>query len=329
MQGFIPGKYRKPPLTCPYWLNGLAGCKKSADECQFAHKNTGWIKHSDPAMGDVRIDSNQRPKYDDTKSLRPDQRPKQDGTTSLRPDQLTCYYWSKGKCRKSEQDCAYQHKDTGIIADGPYVAHQRSSPIPEVQDNMEIDDANQPHLTDIVAPAPSPMLFEQPQQFEFQPPPPPPPPPPPIKHGVKITCEQLQASGGSVCTLEFEDMFASNDGEEAVNLVQSRAFLMYHPEDHFEDLEVITRWLLLHHVQVASASYQGAWAVFKQQILQGGSGIIIVCNSHFVKPTTANHARHIRTLSTSRRFQVSAIFFVRTCVFGRSDSNQVLNTTLL
>ncbi|KAL1795697.1 hypothetical protein ACET3X_005921 [Alternaria dauci] len=50
---------------------------------------------------------------------------------------------------------------------------------------------------------------------------------------------------------------------------------MHHPEDQFEELEIITRWLLLHHVQVASASYQGAWTVFQQQILQGGSGIII------------------------------------------------------
>jgi chromo domain-containing protein 1 len=317
MQGWIPGKYRRPPLTCPFWLNGPKGCKNSTKDCQFAHENTGWIKHSDPSMSDARIDPDQRPKHDSVECQFGVKRT----TGFLKPDQLTCWYWNKGQCRKSEQDCAYQHKDTGILADGPHEGHQKPVPIPDVDADMDIDDTVQPHMTDETTRIPSPLPPEQPEQI--------PPPPPPITNEVKIKCEQLRTIGGSVCALNFEDMFASNDGEKAVNLLENRAFLMYHPDDHFEELEIITRWLLLHHVQVVSTIYPGAWAVFKEQILQGGSGIIIVCSSHIVEQADANYTRHIRTLSTLQRFQISANFFGRTCVSGRSGFSQVPNTTLL
>lgn len=223
-------------------------------------------------MGDVRIDPDQQPKLGSIE----DQLEEKRTTRSLNPDQLTCWYWNRGDCRNTEQECAYQHRETGIVANAPYEGHETSDTIPDVDDDMDIHDAVQPPTTNEATRTPSPIPSGQPQQFSFQPPPP--PPPPPITNEVKIKCEQLRTAGGSVCTLDFEDMFASNGGEEAVNLLESRVFLMYHPEDHFEELEIITRWLLLHHVQVASTSYQGAWAVFKQQILQGGSGIIIVRN---------------------------------------------------
>ncbi|KAI5381014.1 hypothetical protein J4E82_000213 [Alternaria postmessia] len=226
-------------------------------------------QHSDPSMGDVRIDPDQQPKLGSIE----DQLEEKRTTRSLNPDQLTCWYWNRGDCRNTEQECAYQHRETGIVANAPHEGHQTSDTIPDVDDDMDIDDAVQPPTTNEATRTPSPIPSGQPQQFSFQPPPP--PPPPPITNEVKIKCEQLRTAGGSVCTLDFEDIFASNGSEEAVNLLESRVFLMYHPEDHFEELEIITRWLLLHHVQVASTSYQGAWAVFKQQILQGGSGIII------------------------------------------------------
>jgi chromo domain-containing protein 1 len=89
----------------------------------------------------------------------------------------------------------------------------------------------------------------------------------------------LKAAVDSVWKLNFEDMFASNDGGENVNLVERRAFVISHPEDHFREIDIITRWLLVHHVQVGSANYPGAWADFAQQIQQGGSGIVIVRNA--------------------------------------------------
>jgi chromo domain-containing protein 1 len=66
-------------------------------------------------------------------------------------------------------------------------------------------------------------------------------------------------------------MFARNDSKGSTTLTDRRAFLVFHPEQHSEELELITRWLLMHHVQIAGTHYQGAWPVFQQQIKRGGS----------------------------------------------------------
>ncbi|KAI4706754.1 hypothetical protein J4E89_008449 [Alternaria sp. Ai002NY15] len=274
MQGFIPGKYRRPPLTCPYWLNHERGCKNSAEQCNYAHYNTGWMKHTDPKVPDVRIDPEKRPEFNGGESQSGDRFTKK----ALAPNQLTCWYWKNTQCRKSDQDCAFQHYDTGIVADGPHGSRQKpvrpadGSDESDASVHMDIDDVAQPDVADEVTRSPSPMPLEQPQQ-PFQPPPPPPPPmefPP-----VDIRCTELQERISAVSKLDFEDMFATNDGETTIDPVERRAFLFFHPEDHFVEFEIITRWLLMHHVQVSSASYAGGWADFQQQILKGGTGIII------------------------------------------------------
>lgn len=327
MQGFIPGKYRRPPLTCPFWLNGPWGCKRSAEQCNYAHHNTGWIKHADPRVRDVQIDPEKRPEFDRGESQPGDKHTKK----ALAPNLLTCYYWNKGKCKKSDQDCAFQHYDTGIVADGPFDAHQRYAPPVDRSDgsvDMDIDDVVQPDVGDEVTRSPSPMPFEQSQQHSFQPPPPPPPPPMEFPH-VDITCTELQARMSSFSKLDFQDMFATNDSETTIDPVERRAFLFFHPEDHFVELEVIVRWLLMHHVQVSSASYTGGWADFQQQILEGGTGIIIVRIIHSVEHKITKQNRHIPTLSTSQVSRDSAKFSAEQCVSGLSDFNQVSSTIML
>jgi chromo domain-containing protein 1 len=280
MQGYIPAKYRKPPLTCPWWLNHRQGCKKSAEECEFAHKNTGWMKHLDHKVREVRIDPDKRPKS----SIPEGHSEVQSTRRSLPPNQLTCWYWKHRKCRYSDQRCAFLHKDTDNVADEPPSTQQGPvSMTDETGDmgsvDMDIDDAVQPDVADEVTRSPSPIPVEQSQQHPLQPPPPPPPmelPP------VEFTCEQLRTRINSVCKLDFEDML-SNDSEAVSNPVERRAFVMFHPRDHFVELDIITRWLLMHHVQVSSASYVGGWADFQQQVQKRGSGIIIVRNIHAVK----------------------------------------------
>ncbi|KAI4689653.1 uncharacterized protein J4E88_003008 [Alternaria novae-zelandiae] len=242
--------------------------------CNYAHYNTGWMKHTDPKVPDVRIDPEKRPEFNGGEGQSGDRVTKK----ALAPNQLTCWYWKNTQCRKSDQDCAFQHYDTGIVADGPHDSRQKpvrpadGSDESDASVHMDIDDVAQPDVADEVTRSPSPMPLEQPQQ-PFQPPPPPPPPmefPP-----VDIRCTELQERISAVSKLDFEDMFATNDSETTIDPVERRAFLFFHPEDHFVEFEIITRWLLMHHVQVSSASYAGGWADFQQQILKGGTGIII------------------------------------------------------
>lgn len=51
---------------------------------------------------------------------------------------------------------------------------------------------------------------------------------------------------------------------------------MFEPRQHIEEIELITRWLMMHYVTVYNLWVDGSWNHFTQQILYGGSGVIIV-----------------------------------------------------
>ncbi|KAL7777163.1 hypothetical protein CFE70_007586 [Pyrenophora teres f. teres 0-1] len=102
----------------------------------------------------------------------------------------------------------------------------------------------------------------------------PPPPPPPFEAAPpKLPCTPFKSKISSAMKLNFKEMFARSDG--ANPFVDRRAYLIYHLEQHAEELALITRWLMMHHVQIGSAHYEGGWEYFQQQIKEGGSGIII------------------------------------------------------
>lgn len=92
---------------------------------------------------------------------------------------------------------------------------------------------------------------------------------------ASITTAQLGAKIEKFHNLDIADMFLSGipgDNEP----LERRAMLLYSPGEHTEDAELITRWLLMHNVQVSNLWYDGAWMQFQQDVLDGKSGIIIV-----------------------------------------------------
>lgn len=99
MYGYIPPKFQKPPITCPFWLTSKLGCKRSDAECKYTHRNTGWVH-----QGGIPIKIN--PTTSPIKRTRP-------------PSELTCWYWSIGQCKHAADVCTFQHWDTGIVADPP------------------------------------------------------------------------------------------------------------------------------------------------------------------------------------------------------------------
>ncbi|KAF1829423.1 hypothetical protein BDW02DRAFT_561180 [Decorospora gaudefroyi] len=320
MDGFVPPKYRKPPVTCPFWLNSKAGCRKPDKQCQFAHRNTGWIPHHDSGNSQlIRVDPNQLPESAKP-TVTPKRRLSQPGS-NLRPQELTCWYWSKGKCRNAPKDCSFQHFDTGVVADPPPSAltcrewatgnctyeerYGRKCRKPHYHTGIMVDEAPrttqsaprlseqleevqssaydamidavpseviQPHNHNEAPLSPLPIPCVQlPQQTI-----PPPPSPPSIQFPpAKATCVQLRAKLENICKLNLQTMFASNDGEDVINLLDRRAFLIYHPDHQSEELALLTRWLLMHHVVIGNAYSEGAWQHFQQQIRKGGSGVII------------------------------------------------------
>lgn len=75
--------------------------------------------------------------------------------------------------------------------------------------------------------------------------------------------------------LNVTHMFHSGIPNDDTTL-DRRAMLLYHPEEHPEEVELISRWLLMHNVEVGNLWYDGAWSHFQQEICNGKSGIIIV-----------------------------------------------------
>jgi len=79
--------------------------------------------------------------------------------------------------------------------------------------------------------------------------------------------------------INYTDIFEWTQTSAGRIMIDRRAMLLYHPTDHAEELEVITRWLIMHHVEVSSPWNDGCWDYFRQQISDGQSGIILVGHS--------------------------------------------------
>jgi chromo domain-containing protein 1 len=291
LNGLVPPKHGKPPLTCRYWLLEARGCKNSAEKCLYAHRNTGWLPHEDPAVKEpVQIDPTVLPGYVASRDKR-----------AMRPSELTCWYWTMGQCRNSPEACAFQHYNTGIVADPPpgarlchdwvrnrhtrctkgiackflhppasdvsggdgHVAQRTFLPTSVGTTNADESEEAQPQFADGLLEQPPP----QPPLSSFRPPPPPPIEFPP----AKAECAQLQAKIEKAYSLDYDKLFARHAGH-----VDRKALLIYDSEQHAEELEVVTRWLLMHHIEVFSVRSEGAWDRFRQEIMAGGSGVIIV-----------------------------------------------------
>ncbi|KAH9882812.1 hypothetical protein J1614_000178 [Plenodomus biglobosus] len=241
-------------ITCYFWTNNR--CRLTSETCKYQHRYTGTI------------------------ALPP-------------PGSQTCRLWYEGdRCPKNSAECAYRHKFTGYVSSpqldrsGPATTESRSrlerdslpryahSASDEAADGIVMHDTDQ---GDKEAPShqPAPTTVRHFDVFNQQSPRQPPPPPPPIAQEITqadTVCLTLKANIEQICKLDFLNIFTRNDGSA---LLDRTAFLLYHPEQHSEELELITRWLLMHHVEVSNAWYDGSWDGFRQHILKRGSGVVV------------------------------------------------------
>ncbi|KAH7412140.1 hypothetical protein DE146DRAFT_602329, partial [Phaeosphaeria sp. MPI-PUGE-AT-0046c] len=231
--GYIPPKYRKPPVTCLYWLENPNGCSKTDRDCAFTHRNTGWkllegnkgeavqIDPSLPPITERAISGHISPNRTDPAvtpvSVHKENLPIIPRTNPNNWQDKTCCYWANGHCSKSDDQCTFRHYITDVVADlGPILPQARMSSL--------------------------------------------------------ITKREIEVALKTEFTALFE---WSDDGSDRV-MLERRALLIFHPVDHQEELELLTRWLLMHHVEVSNAWFPGAWPYYKQRIIAGGSGIVIV-----------------------------------------------------
>lgn len=97
----------------------------------------------------------------------------------------------------------------------------------------------------------------------------------PTQVPAATTTSQLNAKIERFYNLNIGEMFHSIvPGDDQP--LERRAMLLYSPEEQPEDVDLITRWLLMHDVQVSNLWYDGAWTQFHNDVSEGKSGIIIV-----------------------------------------------------
>jgi chromo domain-containing protein 1 len=119
LSGYIPPKYRKPPITCPYWLENKQGCMKTPSECDYAHRNTGVKPHPETwRNAPIPIDINQKPASESAVPVRKQLKPVNE--QGIVPTvKFTCWFWAKKTCRNTPEQCPFEHWHTGVLAPSP------------------------------------------------------------------------------------------------------------------------------------------------------------------------------------------------------------------
>ncbi|KAJ4992798.1 hypothetical protein SVAN01_01844 [Stagonosporopsis vannaccii] len=85
---------------------------------------------------------------------------------------------------------------------------------------------------------------------------------------------EIRSKIESIYNLDIIDMFCPLfSGDDTL---ERQAMLLFDPKEHPEDVELITRWLLLHKVKVTNLWYSGAWSQFRDDVAKHKSGVIVV-----------------------------------------------------
>lgn len=300
---FVKPKDRKPPITCRWWLSSR--CERDPVECHYAHSNTGWVENSSGLPTQIASNKHIVSEQSVTQTMQQDQ-----SMNSHRMDKskLTCWYWAtEGQtCMKSAEQCYFQHYDTGVLANRPpqmnasrtkegrglagfnanltplgerprgaeqeepldYAEADQLGPRSSPQRGPRRDSAER--SIDCVMPdelldlqmGQNPISAVQKTSHTL-----------PV---VSLTCSDVDGKLSKALGLEVYNLFAIPEKGDKKPKAHS-AVLLFHPVDHIEELELITRWLLLHHVAVLNGWSDGFWDIFRAQMSDPAvTGTVIV-----------------------------------------------------
>ncbi|KAJ4289546.1 hypothetical protein N0V90_010875 [Kalmusia sp. IMI 367209] len=312
-EGMVATGKRHPDTTCWYWLKSPKGCTKSDEECDYAHRNTGKLANSEGRTFES-IDITEEPIVDLVPRRASLLHTNVSKKPPRRWHEMTCFFWNEGSCRLSEDACRSLHRYTGVVVPAPRnwiyppgwqprlrgqpeeqttlpsedepmmmmdeTSHQMSldkegNVIPRVADRTDCRLVSSPSKDAECATMrveegtrndnDSHQAATTTSKDEEQ----------PTTPMAAVPIIQMKRTIEKVLKLDIEEMFRCNGGHDGDSIAERRAFLMYDPGEHMEENELITRWLIMHHVEVFSLWFDGAWDAFKQRIIDGGTGIII------------------------------------------------------
>jgi chromo domain-containing protein 1 len=297
-----PREMRSVGSTCWYWAHG--GCNKPEERCIYKHYDTGVIAQPPPDA------------------------------------QTVCRYFLNGTCRLTADMCKFSHVapgrdlNRGTFLAMPTPQELTQQPMAERIQSRQRETAADFTVQNIIQPLVSDnsSTKEKQQQVSastelqsaanaalssiLQP--------------ATVSSSSMKQSIEQTLKIAFNDLFEWGDDGVKRMMLDRKAFLLYHPVEHLEQLDVITRWLLMHHVEVCSLWFPGGWNYYRNQVAQGGSGIVIVSKWPLsVHSKTANTSRFIPILSTSRNSQLLVSYYKIKSAYGHLGSSHALSTIQL
>ena len=310
----VPPKYAKPPVTCPYWLRSERSCTRSQADCKYAHWNTGWAPPGLTQGKAVPINPKQRPVYhrneestsrlaltrpnDDAGPAQAEHRTAPSGPRSAN-DGLS-WYRKTGRYPFPQRRGRSTHSGT---LNRFQFSCQKFQPLQEwlcnpltistvptetsmqnTQDRPPTRPSPPPYTTDHsdnaavgtfteaamdTAPAPGQNHVQSPVTMQDA---------PQNKTPAVLRSSELRSKIESLWNLNFVEMFNSGRPGD-MGILKRHAALLYSPQDHPQEIELITRWLLMYNVKVNNLWHDGAWSKFQEDVVKDKSGVIIVSPS--------------------------------------------------
>jgi chromo domain-containing protein 1 len=240
-------KAKPSTLTCWFWKN--TECRNTAETCLYCHYDTGTMA------------TNPRPPRNAVSVNEIEIQPRSTASASLnKSDKLS----DRAAARPKTLPDQHEEIPAAPRNHGPVVDQPADDAV--LTPDVEMSGTDQPEpsaepTNDFDQQSKTPSALQQPPLVE-----------PPRN---LTTCLALKQAIEQACRLDFTDMFSINIKRNETTTVK-RAFLIFHPEAHATELDLITRWLLMHHIEVSNPWFDGAWNYFREETIKGGSGVVIV-----------------------------------------------------
>lgn len=307
----VPPKYAKPPVTCPYWLRSAWSCTRSQAECKYAHWNTGWVPPGLAQGKAVPINPKQRLVYlkneestsrlaptrlnDDAGPAQAEHRTAPSGPQSAN-DGLSWYRKTgrypfpqrrgrstySGTLNRFQFSCQkFQTLQEWLCTPLTISTVPTETSLQTTQDRPTTRPSPPPYITDHsdntavgtftdaamdAAPASRQNHVQGPVAMQDA---------PQNKTPAFLRSSELRSRIESLWNLNFVEMFNSGRPGD-IGILKRHAALLYSPQDHPQEIELITRWLLMYDVKVNNLWHDGAWSKFQEDVVKDKSGVIIV-----------------------------------------------------
>lgn len=243
-------------VTCYFWATST--CHNEDNQCKYQHRHTGVVAPAPPSRKNSDI-ANQAFSIQPMQSsaMKPSRSQADNAEMAPNEPKSVVEKVAPGTAQVPNGDGevpADQIINAEIGPNEPKKTHEKATPgtvqVPSIDGDVPLV------RTAVIEQSPV-----HPQQTELPP--------------ATLSCLRLEKRIREALKIDIDVLFQTN-GEQRSQMSCRKAMLLFHPTSHSVELEVLTRWLLMHHVEVSNAFSDGCWELFREHIGNSGCDIIIV-----------------------------------------------------